>query len=113
MKVIHLADLHIGKQFHKKSLLDDQSWMLSKVLEIMVKQRANLVIAGDVFDSANPSIDAQEVFVDFMWDVMQICDQYQLTCVIIVGNHDSYRRLGLWSSFVGSRVYIVDSETKS
>lgn len=112
MKVIHLADLHIGKQFHKKSLLDDQSWILSKVLEIMVKQRANLVIAGDVFDSANPSIDAQEVFVDFMWDVMQICDQYQLTCVIIVGNHDSYRRLGLWSSFVGSRVYIVDSEAK-
>lgn len=63
MKVIHLADLHIGKPFHKKSLLFDQTYMLKNVLDLMESQKAHLVIAGDVFDSANPSIDAQEVFV--------------------------------------------------
>lgn len=108
MKVIHLADLHLGKPFHKKSLLADQSYMLNSVVHIMEEKLAHLVIAGDVFDSANPSIEAQELFVGFMSQVMKICKAYQLTCIVIVGNHDSNRRLALWSEFVGSRIHIVN-----
>ena len=74
--------------------------------------KAHLVIAGDVFDSANPSIEAQELFVAFLKEIMIICDKYELTTIIIVGNHDSNRRLALWSDFVGTRVHLVnDSET--
>lgn len=108
MKVIHLADLHIGKPFHKKSLLFDQAYMLKNVLDLMESQRAHLIIAGDVFDSANPSIDAQEVFVSFIKEVVKLCDMYYLTTIIIVGNHDSNRRLALWEDFVGTRVHIVN-----
>jgi exonuclease SbcD len=108
LKVIHLADLHIGKPFHKKSLLLDQSYMLKKVLDLMKSQKAHLVIAGDVFDSANPSIDAQEVFVSFIKEIVKLCDAYNLTTIIIVGNHDSNRRLALWEDFVGTRVHIVN-----
>lgn len=107
VKVMHLADLHLGKPFHKKSLIADQTYMLTKVLEIMEKEEANLVIAGDVFDSANPSIEAQELFVDFLQKVMRICELQNKECIVIVGNHDSSRRLGLWSDFVGTRVHIV------
>lgn len=107
MKLIHLADLHLGKPFHKKSLIADQSWMLENVTNIMREQHAHLVIAGDVFDSANPSIEAQELFVGFMNYVKAICEEQELTCVIIVGNHDSSRRLGLWEQFVGKNVHIV------
>lgn len=112
MQVIHLADLHIGKSFHKKNLYEDQKYMLENVLSIMNQRRAHLVIAGDVFDSANPSIEAQELFVDFMQQVMSICDSLQVECIVIVGNHDSNRRLQLWSDFVGNHVHIVeDRET--
>lgn len=107
MKVIHLADLHLGKTFHKKSLIADQSWMLENVADIMREKRAHLVIAGDVFDSANPSIEAQELFVGFMNHVKYICAVQNLTCVIIAGNHDSNRRLGLWEPFVGDNIYLV------
>lgn len=110
VKVIHLADLHLGKPFHKKSLIADQTYMLTKVLEIMEKEGANLVIAGDVFDSANPSIEAQELFVDFLQKVMRICELQNKDCIVIVGNHDSSRRLGLWSDFVGTRVHILEED---
>ena len=112
MKIIHLADLHLGKPFHKKSLIADQEYMLNTVRDVMEEQQAHLIVSGDVFDSANPSIDAQELFVSFMKQIMLVCDRYTLTAIIIVGNHDSNRRLALWSDFVGTRVHIVDeSET--
>ena len=112
MKVIHLADLHLGKPFHKKSHHADQSWMLERVIGIMKEKKAHLVISGDVFDSANPSIEAQELFVGFMQYAMSVCNENKLSCIIIVGNHDSNRRLGLWENFVGTNVHIVrDCET--
>lgn len=107
MKVIHLADLHLGKSFHKKSLITDQEYMLSRVTHLMADMKAHLVIAGDVFDSANPSIEAQELFVGFVHEVQQICERNELTCIIIVGNHDSNRRLGLWKELVGDYVHVV------
>ncbi len=111
MKIIHLADLHLGKTFHKKSLIADQAWMLSRVTNLMGTERAHLVIAGDVFDSANPSIEAQELFVGFIQEVRKVCSSNNLHCIIIVGNHDSNRRLGLWKNLVGENIHIItDSE---
>lgn len=107
MKVIHLADLHLGKPFHKKSLYADQTLMLNHVVNIMEREHAHLIIAGDIFDSANPSIEAQEMFVGFLNQVKYICEDQSLTSVIIVGNHDSNRRLGLWENFVGTNIHIV------
>lgn len=107
IKVIHLADLHLGKPFHKRSLIDDQWHILSQVLVRMDAEKANLVIAGDVFDSANPSIEAQELFVLFMRRVMDVCEVNDTKCIIIVGNHDSNRRLALWEELVGDRIEIV------
>lgn len=107
IKVIHLADLHLGKPFHKRSLIDDQSHMLTHVLDIMYAKNANLVISGDVFDSANPSIEAQELFVWFMRRVMGICEANDTKCIVIVGNHDSNRRLALWQDLVGDQIFIV------
>lgn len=73
----------------------------------MKEKKAHLVIAGDVFDSPNPSIEAQELFVGFMKSVMSVCEELDLTCIIIVGNHDSNRRLGLWTDLVGKNIHIV------
>lgn len=107
LKVIHLADLHLGKPFHKRSLIEDQTHMLTRVLDIMCAENANLVISGDVFDSANPSIEAQELFVWFMRRVMNICEANDTKCIVIVGNHDSNRRLALWQDLVGDQIFIV------
>ena len=108
MKIIHIADLHLGKLFHKMNIIKDQEYVLQQVLGIMEQQKANIVIAGDIFDSANPSLEAQELFLKLMSSVKHLCKKYGKRCWIIVGNHDSNRRLLLWREFLLPEIDIVD-----
>ena len=82
--------------------------MLRQVLGVMEQQKANLIIAGDVFDSANPSLEAQELFLKMMVTVKRLCKENDKRCWIIVGNHDSNRRLLLWRDFLLPEIDIVD-----
>lgn len=108
MKVIQIADLHLGKLFHKTNIIKDQEYMLRQVLSVMEQQKANLIIAGDVFDSANPSLEAQELFLKMMVTVKRLCKENDKRCWIIVGNHDSNRRLLLWRDFLLPEIDIID-----
>ena len=51
MKLLHIADLHLGKTFHKVNILKDQEYVLQQIVKIMDETGSNIVIAGDVFDS--------------------------------------------------------------
>ena len=108
MKLIHIGDLHLGKSFHKLNIIDDQRHVLDQIIDLMRSQKANLVIAGDVFDSANPSLEAQELFLYFANRVSDVCKQHHLHCWITVGNHDSTRRLMLFSSFLRPEIEIIE-----
>ena len=107
MKLIHIGDLHLGKTFHKISIIDDQRYVLDQIVKLMQKQKANIVIAGDVFDSANPSLEAQELFLEFVKQVRTVCNDLNLHCWIIVGNHDSARRLLLFKEFLFPEITII------
>ena len=111
MKIIHIGDLHLGKSFHKLNLINDQRHVLNQILELMQSQKANLIIAGDVYDSANPSLEAQELFLDFCKTIKSVCQTNQTYCWITVGNHDSARRLTLVSDFLAPEITIVDDCT--
>ena len=108
MNIIHIGDLHIGKSFHKINIIDDQRHVLNQIITLMQQQKANLVIAGDVYDSANPSLEAQELFLEFAKQVRTVCKDLNLHCWIIIGNHDSTRRLMLFSEFLKPYIDIVD-----
>lgn len=108
MKLIHIGDLHLGKSFHKLNLIEDQRHVLDQIIDLMRSQKANLVIAGDVFDSANPSLEAQELFLYFANRISDVCKQHHLHCWITVGNHDSTRRLMLFSSFLRPEIEIIE-----
>lgn len=108
MKLIHIGDLHLGKSFHKLNIIDDQRHVLDQIIDLMKTQKANLVIAGDVFDSANPSLEAQELFLEFASKVRDACKQHNLHCWITVGNHDSTRRLMLFHDFLKPEIEIIE-----
>ena len=108
MKVIQIADLHLGKLFHKMNIIRDQEFVIQQILGVMQTQQANMIIAGDVFDSANPSLEAQELFLKMMVSVKRVCQQNNKRCWIIVGNHDSNRRLLLWREFLLPEIDIID-----
>ena len=51
MKLMHLADLHLGKRVNGFSMMEDQEYILNRILEIMEEEQPDgLLIAGDVYD---------------------------------------------------------------
>lgn len=51
MKLIHLADLHIGRRVNEFSLLEDQKYILEQILDVCTESNPDgIVIAGDVYD---------------------------------------------------------------
>lgn len=104
MKIIHLADLHIGKRVNEFSMIDDQKYILNQILEIIDKEKPDaLIIAGDVYDKQVPSIEAVELLDSFISDI----SKRKTTTFIISGNHDSAERLAFGSSLMAmGKIYI-------
>ena len=90
MKLLHLADLHIGKRVNEFSMIEDQRYILLKILNIIDEEKPDgVLIAGDVYDKAVPSVEAVEVMNKFLSDLAK----RRLQTFIISGNHDSAERL--------------------
>lgn len=104
MKIIHLADLHIGKRVNEFSMIDDQKYILNQILEIIDKEKPDaIIIAGDVYDKQVPSIEAVELLDSFISNI----SKRKTTTFIISGNHDSAERLAFGSSLMAmGKIYI-------
>ncbi len=90
MKLLHLADLHLGKRVYEYSMLDDQRYILSEILDIIdIEEPDGVMIAGDVYDKAVPPTDAVALFDSFLVDLAK----RKLPVFVISGNHDSPERL--------------------
>ena len=67
MRLIHTADWHLGQSLHSFERSYEQRSFLDWLLETLVEQQADaLLIAGDVFDTANPSALAQQQLYQFL-----------------------------------------------
>ena len=90
MKILHLSDLHLGKRVNEFSMLEDQEYILTKIINIVDDQDPEvIVIAGDVYDKAGPSAEAVELFDDFLVRL----SKRNLKVFVISGNHDSAERI--------------------
>ena len=91
---MHLSDLHLGKRLNEFSLLEDQDFILSQILNIAREQQPDaLLIAGDVYDKAVPSAEAVRLFDDFLYQLAE----RKLPVFIISGNHDCPERIAFGS----------------
>ncbi len=90
MKFLHISDLHLGKRLNEFSMIEDQKYILERILEIAKSEKADAVlIAGDIYDKYVPSTEAVELFDDFIVR-LAAC---KFPTFIISGNHDSQERL--------------------
>ena len=95
MRIVHLADLHLGIRVYGFSLLDDQKHILNQILEKIEQIRPQAVlICGDVYDKAQPSSTAVSLLDDFLGRLLQ-CG---CKVLVIPGNHDSPERLAFGAS---------------
>lgn len=90
MKLIHLSDLHIGKRVNEFSMLEDQKYILTKIINIIDDEKPDgVMIAGDVYDKSVPSAEAVALFDDFLVRLAK----RDLKVFVISGNHDSAERI--------------------
>ena len=101
MKILHLADLHIGKIVLEQSMLEDQKYMLNQIIEKIKEEKIELVlISGDVYDRSVPPSDAVTCLSNFLKVLIK---DLKLKVCMIAGNHDSKERLGF-----GSEIFADD-----
>lgn len=105
MRILHTADLHLGRQFNGLSLEADHDAILGQILDALVSRDADvLVIAGDIFDRAAPPAPAVRQFNTFL---SQVASQTRAAVVMIAGNHDSGDRIAAMSVMTDTRRALI------
>lgn len=98
MRLLHIADLHLGKVLHEQSLLEDQADVLDQIArELEGGGYDLLVVAGDVFDRSVPPPEAVTLWDGFL---RRIAALPGLETVVIPGNHDGASRMAFATSFL-------------
>lgn len=97
MKFIHLSDLHLGKRVNEYSMIEDQKYILTKIIGIIDNENPDgVIIAGDIYDKAVPSAEAVQLFDNFLVSL----SKRKLQVFVISGNHDSPERIAFASKIM-------------
>lgn len=92
MRIIHTADWHLGQTFYSFERTGEHHVFLEWMEKILNERKTDLLlIAGDVFDSPNPSAESQRMFYSFLTRITT--KNPSLKVIITAGNHDSAARL--------------------
>ncbi|MFH6568592.1 exonuclease SbcCD subunit D C-terminal domain-containing protein [Pseudomonas kulmbachensis] len=94
MRLFHTSDWHLGQNLHGQERDFEHACFLTWLLAQLASEQPDvLLIAGDIFDTVNPPVKAQERLYDFIVSAHE--QQPKLTIVMIAGNHDSGSRIEL------------------
>ncbi|GAA0276200.1 exonuclease SbcCD subunit D [Cryptosporangium japonicum] len=88
MKFLHTSDWHVGKVLKGRNRLDEQRAVLREIVALARTHEVDAVlVAGDLYDSAAPSADAQELVVQALMALRKTGAEV----IAIAGNHDHPR----------------------
>lgn len=91
MKFLHTADWHLGVKTNGRDRLGEQKKVLNEILSIANYENVDcVIIAGDIFNTANPSAEAEELFFDTIEKLSNGGDRFVF---VLAGNHDDPTRL--------------------
>lgn len=91
MKFLHTGDWHLGAKTNGRDRLSEQKRTLEEIESIANHENVDcVIIAGDVFNTASPSADAEELFFDAIQKLSNNGDRF---IFVLAGNHDDPTRL--------------------
>lgn len=103
MRLLHTSDWHLGRAFHRVNMLGAQAEFIGHLVTTAREREVDaVVVAGDVYDRAVPALAAVELFDDALHRLAEL----GVPTVMISGNHDSARRLGVGAGLIGRRASI-------
>lgn len=91
MRLLHTADWHVGRTIRGHSRADEHRAVLAEIVTLVADNDVDVVlIAGDQFDTAAPSAEAEQIVYRALLDLAATGAQV----VLVAGNHDNPRRWG-------------------
>jgi exonuclease SbcD len=91
VRLLHTSDWHLGRSFHRVGMLEHQAAFVDHLVDVVRDEGVDVVVvAGDVYDRALPSVDTVRLLSDAVERLVSTGAQVVLTS----GNHDSAERLG-------------------
>jgi len=91
MRVLHTSDWHVGKALRGRSRAPEHEAVLGEIAGIARREAVDLaIVAGDLFDSATPSPEAERIVYRGLLDLAE----GGRPVIVVAGNHDSAQRLG-------------------
>ncbi|MGW5247089.1 exonuclease SbcCD subunit D [Streptomyces sp. NPDC004129] len=98
MRLLHTSDWHLGRAFHRVNMLDAQAAFIDHLVATVRERGVDaVVVSGDVYDRAVPPLAAVELFDGALHRLADL----GVPTVMISGNHDSARRLGVGAGLLG------------
>jgi len=92
MRLLHTSDWHLGHTLYDTTREAEHTAFLAWLLDTLEARKVDaLLVAGDIFDTSNPSAEAQAAWYRFVAQARRRCPK--LDVVVIGGNHDSAARL--------------------
>jgi exonuclease SbcD len=94
MRFLHTSDWHLGRRFHGEDLIPAQRAFLDHMVDTARTEKVDaILVAGDIYDRAIPSLDAVRLFNRALHQLADL----NVPIIMISGNHDSAHRLGVGS----------------
>jgi exonuclease SbcD len=92
LRILHTSDWHLGHVFHGVEREYEHRLFLDWLIDTIEAEAVDaLLVAGDVFEAANPSASATKLWYHFLGQAHKRTPRLQV--VVIGGNHDSAARL--------------------
>ncbi len=88
MKLIHTSDWHLGHTLYSYNREDEFRDFICQLAHIVRNEHPDaILISGDIFDSALPTLSARRLWTDALLELKVACPG--MTVVATAGNHDS------------------------
>lgn len=99
MRFLHTSDWHVGKTLKGHSRLEEQERVLREIVGVAREQQVDAVlVAGDLYDTAAPSAQAQQLVIRTLMGLAATGAEV----VAIAGNHDHAPTLDAYRPLAGA-----------
>lgn len=106
VRLLHTSDWHLGHELFGHTREAEHDAFLAWLSDTLEQTQADaLLVTGDIYDVANPSVPAQQRLYRFIAQIRQRLPRLQI--IIIGGNHDSALRIDLPGALVDTNVYFI------
>jgi len=105
LRILHTSDWHLGRTLHGVDLLEHQRAHLDHLVDVVRDREVDvLVVAGDVYDRAVPSVPTVRLLSEALGRLSEWA-----TVIVTPGNHDSAVRLGFGAGLMRDGVHLLAS----